>query len=120
MTGRNLRVTVEDNPAVCDTVGCTNNTMMYINPFSDIVTSMGGLEAQFVTCMGIVFHEIAHCVYLDFDEEKRACEFLKQGMLYGDEPLYDFATNIDIPVAVAGHNDRGSVFFKLYTGFEKA
>lgn len=34
--------------------------------------------------------------------------------------LYDFATNIDIPVAVAGHSDDCCVSFKLYTGFERA
>lgn len=117
MTGRNLRVTVEDDPTVCDMVGCTNNTTMYINPFSDIVTSMGGLEAQFVTCMGIVFHEIAHCVYLDFDEEKRACEFLKQGMLYGDEPygltLKEQATLEELKTVLADEAAR-PIFVYIY------
>ena len=117
MTGRNLRVTVEDDPTVCDMVGCTNNTSMYINPFSDIVTSMGGLEAQFVTCMGIVFHEIAHCVYLDFDEEKRACEFLEKGMLYGDEPygltLKEQATLEELKTVLADEAAR-PIFVYIY------
>lgn len=34
--------------------------------------------------------------------------------------LYDFATNINILVAVAGHSDDCCVSFKLYTGFERA
>ena len=39
---------------------------------------------------------------------------------YSQMLLYDFATNIDIPVAVAGHSDDCCVSFKLYTGFERA
>lgn len=41
---------------------------------------------QFITMRGIVFHECGHILFLDFDEEKKALQSIKDGTLYGTIP----------------------------------
>lgn len=64
----------------------TNGDNVVINPHSDIVTYYTSLLNEFQALMGLVFHETAHILYLDFSSERTAMKTLESGYLYGDEP----------------------------------
>lgn len=43
-------------------------------------------EQRFVAFMGLFFHEKAHDLFCDFNEELRAMSYLNQGIIYGEIP----------------------------------
>lgn len=67
-------------------IGWTDSSQIYLNSNADMFRFYEKLEARFVAMMGVGFHEMAHCVFLDFNEEQKAMAYLEDGNFYGDEP----------------------------------
>ena len=68
-----------------DVAFTTGNAMM-INWNSHIITHFPTPEQRFVAFMGLFFHEKAHDLFCDFNEERRAIMFLEKGNFYGAPP----------------------------------
>lgn len=65
------------------TVAATDTTSVMLNWGSELVQSFPNLEQRLMAVLGLFFHELAHCRYWDFDEEKRAREYIEKGIPYG-------------------------------------
>jgi len=68
------------------TVGCTNSEMIYLNYNSDMYSRFKDLETRFVAFMGVFFHEVAHCVFCDFNTDMEVINSIKAGKLYCELP----------------------------------
>ncbi len=67
-------------------VACTNGDSIFINCESCISSRYETPEDRWVAFMGIFSHEIAHCLYLDFETSRMAGEAIEAGELYGKRP----------------------------------
>lgn len=82
---KHLRVSIAREGPNGD-IGWTNKDEIHLNADADFFAFYEGLEARFVALMGVGFHEIAHCIFLDFNEEMKAMSFIENGNFYGEHP----------------------------------
>lgn len=83
--GASLKITIaDDGPG--QSIAWTTGNHVHLNRTSVIATNFPSVEQRFVAMMGLFFHEMAHNLFLDFDEEKRAHECIQNGVFVGDEP----------------------------------
>ena len=67
-------------------VGCTDREQIYLNYNSAMYAGFKDLEARFVAFMGVFFHEIAHCVFCDFNTGIELNKSIADGKLYCELP----------------------------------
>ena len=70
----------------CGITAQTNQSEVLINWKNAAICYYPELEQRFVCFMGIFFHELAHVLFLDFNEEMNAQRYLANGFFYGDSP----------------------------------
>lgn len=58
-------------------------TLNYANP---IMRHYSTMLNRFMAQLGVIFHEISHIIFLDFNAENKAMEFIQQGKLFGEMP----------------------------------
>lgn len=89
MTGRyanRIRIVLNDlGPD--GSVAATDGDTIYLNVTNDLTTSYETLLDKFLAQMGIIFHEVGHILFLDFNAEKKAEERILAGIFYGDDPV---------------------------------
>ena len=71
------------------TTGYTNGNRICINTANSIATHYASIEGRFLANLGILFHECAHCRYLDFNGEKKAFKELQKGEFWPSIPEAD-------------------------------
>ena len=62
-------------------LGKTNGDEVKINATSRLMSHFASAEVKFNAFMGVLYHELAHCRYKQFDMEDDACEALCRGIL---------------------------------------
>lgn len=67
-------------------IAYTDGKLLCLNAGNEIVAKVDDLGKRFTINLGILFHEIAHKLYLDFPGEKRAKKALHSGELFGGTP----------------------------------
>ena len=67
--------------------GGTDGNNIIINTGNSLVMFFSGLFEKYMAAMGLVFHEVSHILFTDFDKEKEMSEEIKNGKLYGELPL---------------------------------
>ena len=67
-------------------VAYTNGARMYLNANSDFYDFFDSLESKFLGFMGNFFHEKAHDLFHDFNEERSAMRYISNGLFYGEKP----------------------------------
>lgn len=65
----------------------TDGDIVHINRSNNLVETVKGLYKKFLVMMGIGFHELAHTIFLDFDENNRQMDKLEKGQLPGKGPF---------------------------------
>lgn len=69
-----------------DTTGYTTGAVIAINLGNDIIQHFATDEAKIVAAHGMLFHELSHCVYLDFDASAKAIKSLSSGWFWPETP----------------------------------
>ncbi len=64
----------------------TQGDLIQINPLSSLITFYESDEQKMGSMLGMVFHEIAHIRFLDFDKYKEAIDTIENGRMYGSVP----------------------------------
>ena len=64
----------------------TTGTQMYLNYTSHKMDFFDTIEGKFLGLMGSFFHEKAHDLFLDFNEDRNAVRYLNTGLFYGEKP----------------------------------
>ena len=87
----------------------TTGKSLSINWNNEVIWYFPTPEQRFVAFMGLFFHEKAHDLFCDFNEETNALKYLENGHFYGDAPTKlsreedadwaDMQTAMDNPVA---------------------
>lgn len=85
---RNFRLKVDYTDAPGTPVAYTDGQMIYLNTGNSIASKLDDLQSRFAVNMGVLFHECAHKLFLDFPSEKKATKQLLSGSLYGEEPSF--------------------------------
>ena len=67
-------------------VAYTNGNRMYLNANSSYYDFFDSLDGKFLGIVGLFFHEKAHDIFHDFNEEKNAMRYIASGFFYGDVP----------------------------------
>lgn len=67
--------------------GWTDGNDIYVNTINSISGHYTLPLEQFIALRGIGFHECAHVLYLDFNEENKALKTISDGKLYGELPI---------------------------------
>ena len=70
------------------TTAWTDGSNIHINQNSELISSRMTPEAKFLALVGFFMHETAHTIFLDFNEEERARNYIQKGMLYGQMPSH--------------------------------
>lgn len=74
---------------------CTNGNRIIANWEHELFSRYATPEARFEAFSGGFFHEMAHVLYMDFNEERNANSFIQSGRFYGAEPLPGTAAEQD-------------------------
>lgn len=83
--GETTTIVIEDGGAN-GPVAYTNGTRMYLNAGSSYLDYWDTMDGKFLGMMGNFFHEKAHDLFNDFNEEKKAMEYIQSGVFYGADP----------------------------------
>ena len=67
-------------------IAWTTGYMVNLNWNNRVIWYFPTPEQRFVAFMGLFFHEKAHDLFCDFNEELRAMSYLNQGIIYGEIP----------------------------------
>ncbi len=70
-----------------DTVAYTDGKKIVWNTGNEIAAHPKHLEGRFKVNMGILFHETAHKLFLDFNTSNRALTTIENGKLFGSFPV---------------------------------
>lgn len=81
-----IQVNVDYNPLNKD-LGYTCGDSIYINAGHLNVLHFRSLSDRMMFVSSILYHELAHCVYLDFAKLKQAESAMKRGVLHGGFPV---------------------------------
>lgn len=73
--------TLQFNPSIG--TAATDGNHVYLNPGCELVMNYVSREARFKALMGMVFHECAHCNYLNFTDERYELSRIEEGKLPG-------------------------------------
>lgn len=65
---------------------CTDGNQILANTRSHFIYRYRDLESKYLAAVGMIFHECAHVLFLDFDASRKATSMLENGLFYGDEP----------------------------------
>ena len=84
---RKHRLSMKYQPAD-KAVAYTDGEMIYLNTGNHIAANPKLLERRFRVNMGILFHECAHKLFLDFTVTKKAITGIRNGSLYGKVETY--------------------------------
>lgn len=84
-SGETTTVTIGDDGSDGPTA-FTDGSRMYINCTNKMLDFFDSMDGKFMGLMGMFFHEKAHDLFCDFNEEKKAMRFISDGNFYGDEP----------------------------------
>ena len=68
-------------------IGGTNRNIIVMNYKSHFVIRYVTPEGRWIAFMGLFYHEMAHCLYLDFDTQRTAMAALQSGKMYGLTPI---------------------------------
>lgn len=85
------------NSAENASVAYTDGKNIVLNAGNRLAAHPKLLEGRFKVNMGILFHEVAHKLFLDFDVHKKGLEELLEGRVFGNfdvEPGSDLETNL--------------------------
>ena len=110
-------LTIDYNTDASATVGCTNGNNIYINAGNHISNTYNLQENRMLALFGIVFHECAHILFLDFDKEKRIHnDLLNEGGFYGAfETISEEEKSIaDEIIKTAKEEKKRPIFVKFY------
>lgn len=77
-----LKLDYVDDPS--GPIAYTDGKMIYLNTGNSLAKGPKLLERRFKTNMGILLHEVAHKLFLDFSTKRKALEQIEKGTLYGD------------------------------------
>ena len=82
-----LEIQYDDDPAA--PIAYTDGKKIVLNVANDIAATPKLLERRFKVNMGILFHECAHKLFIDFNVHKKILKKMGGGKLYGDfaQPL---------------------------------
>lgn len=69
-----------------DDTACTNGNKITANTHCDLIYRYTDLENKYMASIGMIMHECAHILFLDFDASEKAVSALENGFFYGDEP----------------------------------
>ena len=72
-----------------DSVAYTDGRTITVNLNNDISSSYELIYNKFLALMGIVFHEVGHILFCDFNASKHAQDFIRQGLFFGAAPVAD-------------------------------
>lgn len=67
-----------------NTIAYTNDINITINLYNYLTTFYKKTSTQVLCLLGILFHECAHILYLDFAAEREAVNSIKKGEIYGN------------------------------------
>ena len=114
---RNFRLKMEHSEQSGGPVAYTDGQVIYLNTGNPIAAKLDNLQRRFSVNMGILMHECAHKLFLDFPSDRKAMAALENGSLYGEEPVYSEPGQIqalnEIKQALADQN-YNSVIVELY------
>lgn len=69
-----------------DDTACTTGNKIIANTHSDLIYHYKDLENKYMASIGLIMHECAHVLFLDFDAFKKAISMLENGLFHGSEP----------------------------------
>lgn len=67
-------------------VACTDGDMITINFETDIITRYTQTSDRWTAFMGILYHELSHILFTDFETENKASCKITKGEFFGPEP----------------------------------
>lgn len=73
-------------------VAYTTGNDIVLNVQNDIAGWYTGTGGQLMANLGILYHECAHILFLDFDKEKKAMSSVANGQFFGDTPELENCT----------------------------
>lgn len=79
--------TVEVLKDKSDFVAYTTGDKIVLNPYNSIAGWYVSTSAQIMANLGILYHEIGHVLFLDFEAEEKAKECIQTGTFYGNPPV---------------------------------
>lgn len=82
-----LKVCIDYDSSPDSDVGYTTKDFIYVNGGCSNISSFTSLTDRIMAATGALFHEIAHCIFLDFDAHHDALETIGVGALYGEYPV---------------------------------
>ncbi len=107
-------LTIDYNEQPNTPIACTTGTNIYLNSGNRVSNTYTSQTNRFLALLGILFHECAHILYLDFDAEKRIKDDLTDnGNYYGTFDSSDTDTVEEIIEAMQNPTYR-PIFVSLY------
>ena len=67
-----------------DDTACTDGDQISANTHCDLIYRYKDLENKYMAAVGMIMHECAHVLFLDFDASKKATSMLENGLFYGE------------------------------------
>ena len=64
----------------------TNGGLIHVCTTGPLVTTPVNQQQRFLNVLGLLCHECAHCLYMDFNASKRADKSIKNGYLWPENP----------------------------------
>ncbi len=94
------------------TIAFTDGNRIYLNAANPITRKYKSQQKRALTLIGVLAHECAHILYLDFETTMEADKALKNGQFLGDDPIAGKLTEEDekslseLEIALADKNQR--------------
>lgn len=74
-------------------IAYTNERRIHLNITNSLASAVKGTVRKFKVLLGVLFHEVAHILYLDFEGEGREIARLEKGELPGNGPFPSIEAN---------------------------
>lgn len=92
-------------------IAYTDGQNIVLNTGNSLASKPKLLEGRFKVNMGILFHEVAHRLFLDFDTHNRGLKTLLAGQLFGD---------FDVPAGSDLETNKADLEQKMADGYQKS
>ena len=69
------------------TIGYTDGNEAVLNANSKLIRLFHAPEQRYNAFMGVAFHECAHRIFMDFEVERKALDFVQNGLWFGADPV---------------------------------
>ncbi len=102
-----------------ETVAYTDGESIVLNTGNDVAGKYEDLSEKALANIGIIAHECAHKLYLDFGAIKQVNYSLKNGHLFGSEPIAgeltpEEQTELEQMTAALANKDKREIFCYVY------